>query len=114
MARDPGSVDGKYGTASEIGNLDGWTLQEADSHLKSLSEFVRLAITAGEYREYRFKDGSSVHIRPSGQIIRTPHRMYDAKGKRIGGFRINLFKGTIIRPDVWHELPREEQEWVSL
>ncbi|MBI5668308.1 MAG: hypothetical protein HZC41_09900 [Chloroflexi bacterium] len=110
--RGPGPGPGGYGTASEFGSLDGWTLAEADTYLTNHPDLLQRKITSGAYYWYVFKDKSEIHIRPNGEIIRLPLRTYQLDGRRIKGYRINIYTGQIIRTQKWHELPRSEQEWV--
>src|SRR6266545_2504748 len=78
--RQPDRGPGGYGTASEFGSLDGWTIEEADQYLTKHPALWRLAVTGTGYRHYIFADKSEIWIRPDGQLIRIPHRMYNADG----------------------------------
>jgi hypothetical protein len=110
--REPGRGPGGYRTASSFASLDGWTRAEADQFLRSHPELRRYSISGSGYYHCVFQDRSEIWIRPNGQVIRLPHRMYNSDGSRIEGYRINIYTGTIISVDQWHELPRSEQEWV--
>mgnify|MGYP001094528596 CR=1 FL=1 len=105
---------GAGGTAAEIDSLNGWTIEAADIYLKAMSALVKLTVTAGRYRHYRFADTSEVVIRPNGEVIRLPQRQYDEDGNRIRGLRIDSKTGAILRSDEWHNLPEESQEWVVM
>jgi hypothetical protein len=110
--RDPGKGSGGFGTASTFGSLDGWSFAEANDYLSGHSELKRLFISEGNYRRYQFNDGSELIIRPTGEIIRLPRRMYNADGSRIFGKRLNIATGEIIWSSEWHTIPRDEQERV--
>ena len=110
--RQPETGHGGHGVASEFGSLDGWTLEEAEAYLSSHPALKRTAITPTGYRHFIFDDDSEVWIRPNGQVIRLPHRMYAPDGRRITWYRINIYVGEILPSEMWHNLLREEQEWV--
>ena len=113
--RQPDPGPGGYGTASEFGSLDGWTLADVQAYLAIHPKLRRFHKTARDgYLEYIFQDGSRLHIRPEGQVIRIPRPMYEADGRLMRGFRINIYSGTIVRSGNWHNLPRSEQEWVVI
>jgi len=111
--RDPGAGKGGYGTASEFGSLAGWSFSEAEDFLNSHPALKRLVISRGGYRQYIFKDASEVYIRPNGEIIRLPRPMYYPDGRRIKGYRINIYTGIILRSTAWHNILLTEQEWVK-
>ena len=71
-----------YGTAGAVDNLKGASRKEADVMLRAENP-TRVHTTAGGYTEYRFADGSSVWIRPDGEVIRVP-----APGTAGPGFRV--------------------------
>lgn len=111
--RQPQPAHGRYGIASEFGSLDGWSLEEAVEYLSNHPALKRtpspqLAIVIS----YLFEDDSEVWIRPTGQIIRLPHRIYGSDGRRIAWYRINIYTGELVTVEAWHNLPRDEQEWV--
>jgi hypothetical protein len=111
--RQPSPGPGGYGTASAFGSLDGWALADAQAYLGSHPDLRRFHKTGKDgYLEYIFNDGSRFHIRPNGEIIRTPKPMYEADGRLMKGFRINIYSGALVRSGSWHNLPRSEHEWV--
>ncbi len=110
--REPGRGSGGFGVVSTFGSLDGWAFAEVDEFLSTYADLLRKSITAGGYRRYQFRDGSELWIRPDGQIIRIPFTMYDAEGKPIKGLRISVTTGKMMRSAAWHNLPRDEHEWV--
>jgi hypothetical protein len=62
--------------------------READVFLRSLGAEVRM--TAGGYTRYKFSDRSEVWIRPNGEVVRLPQRVYDPHGQRINkGMRLD-------------------------
>jgi hypothetical protein len=64
-----GSIQPSGPSASRLPNLNGKSLSEAEETLRSEGfEFVNE--TAGGYRKYRAADGSEVHIRPDGEVVR--------------------------------------------
>lgn len=71
-------------------------------------------MTLEGYREYVFRDGSKLYVRPNGEIIRIPKPMYTSEGRRIKGYRYNVYDDNIVRAATWHELSRSEQEWVVI
>lgn len=82
---EPGT--GGNGTASEFGDLTGFTKIEVDVFLQQLGATVK--ITQGGYVEYKFPDRSKVTIRPDGEVIRIPAPKYGNgrninKGLRLG------------------------------
>lgn len=105
---------GGYGTASEFGSLDGWTLADAEGYLSQRSDLKNMTISAGNYRSYTFQDGPQIYIRPGGQVIRLPKPLYRVDGSRIKGYRINIVTGKVLSTQVWHNLPRAEHEWVVI
>ena len=107
--RLPEPQHGDYGTVSEFGSLDGWLFEEADTFLTKHAELRRFHITLDGYR-----DASKVYIRPNGEIIRVPKPMYTTDGRKIKGYRYNVYESNIVRSQKWHELPRSEQEWVVM
>jgi RHS repeat-associated protein len=71
-----------YGTAGAVGNLKGASRQEADVILRAENP-TKVHTTAGGYTEYRFADGSSIWLRPNGEVVRVP-----APGTAGPGFRV--------------------------
>lgn len=112
--REPAPLTGKYGTASNFGSIDGWTLAEAQEYLSELPDITHKTVTKGGYVWFKFKDGCEFHIRPNGEVLRLPHRMYTEEGRRITWYRINIFTGEVMLSDDWHKLPRDQQEWVVI
>lgn len=52
--------------------------------------------TRSGYVEYRFADGSLVHIRPDSEVVRTPAPRYNAEGRRINrGLRLDKDGGLL-------------------
>ena len=112
--RSPAKGAGGFGTASTFGSLDGWTLAEADEYLSNHPDLKRTSITEHGYRLYQFKDGSELWIRPDGEILRVPYKLYDSDGKPLKGLRISVATGKVMYSNVWHNLPRDEHEWVVM
>lgn len=104
--KNPGLGAGKYGVASEFGNLDGWTQKEADRFLKTLNP-KRIHTTQGGYTYYVFQDGTEVIIGPDLKIDRYP-RIYNPDGSRAVHMRLDrngepqvrhTFEEEQLRPD---------------
>jgi hypothetical protein len=112
--REPVALNGRYGTTSNFGSLEGWTLAEAEAYLSAHPDLLRNSETAGGYHWFVFQDGSEIHIRPNGQLVRLPHRTYTDEGRRITWLRINIFSGEVLNSQVWHQLERDQQEWVIM
>lgn len=110
--RIPEPLSGEHGVVSEFGSMDGWTVSEAEAFLTTHVQLRRFHTTLEGYREYVFQDGSRLYIRPNGEIIRIPKPVYTADGRKIKGLRYNIYEGEIVRANIWHELPRSQQEWV--
>lgn len=110
--REPVQLTGKYGTASNFGSLDGWTLAEAEAYLSGHPDLSHFSETEGGYKRYMFEDKSEVHIRPNGEIIRIPRRIYEEDGSRVKGRRLNIYDGEVYTSADWHNRPEDEQEWV--
>jgi len=81
VPKRPGPGVGGNGTASEFGSLNGMSRADADAFLRSLGAEVKT--TVGGYRHYKFPDKSEVAIRPNGEVIRIPKRIYGPDGRRI-------------------------------
>lgn len=110
--REPVSLNGDYGTASNFGSLDGWTLAEAEEYLSEHPDLNRKMESEGGYKRFVFEDKSEVQIRPNGEIIRIPHRIYTEEGSRVKGRRISIHDGQVYTSADWHNLPDDEHEWV--
>lgn len=110
--REPGRGPGGFGVVSTFGSLDGWTFADADEFLTSHAELVNKFVSAGSYFRYLFRDNSELIIRPNGEIIRLPRPMYNSDGTRIKGLRLRITNGELLRSAAWHEMPRDQQEWV--
>ncbi len=114
LQRSPEPRSGEYGTVSEFGSVDGWILLEVDAFLIAHPNLRRFHSTLEGYREYVFQDASKLYIRPNGEIIRIPKPMYASDGRKMKGYRYNIYEGKIVRAKKWHEMPRSEQEWVVI
>jgi len=114
VARTPTPEVGEYGIVSEFGSLDGWSPEDAETYLTNHPNLKRTHITDGQYRHYIFDDRSELWIKPDGEVVRLPKPIYAANGKRILGYRVNIYTGEILRSGEWHNLPRAEQEWVVI
>ena len=114
LPRTPEPLSEDYGTVSEFGSMDGWTLLEAEAFLLAHANLRRFHSTLEGYREYVFQDASKLYIRPNGEVIRIPKPTYASDGRKIKGYRYNIYEGNIVRANKWHELPSSEQEWVVI
>jgi hypothetical protein len=94
--------------------MDGWTLTEVENFLTTHVQLRRFHTTLEGYREYVFQDGSRLYIRPNGEIIRIPKPIYTSDGRKIKGYRYNIYEENSVRVNTWHDLPREQQEWVMM
>jgi hypothetical protein len=84
----PGPGQGNHGIASTFGSLRGIPRVEVDVFLRSLGAEART--TAGGYTRYTFSDSSEVWIRPNGEVVRLPHRVYGPQGQRTNkGMRLD-------------------------
>jgi hypothetical protein len=81
-AAESGASRGAYGTASRIKNLNGLSREEADAALKAENP-VKVHTTSGGYKQYKFDDGSTVWIRPNGEVVRVPAPSTAPPGSRI-------------------------------
>lgn len=66
--------------ASSLPNLTGKTKSEAITILSAQS-FKFKSSTTGGYETFEHPDGSIIHIRPSGEIVRTGPKILASSGK---------------------------------
>lgn len=66
--------------AQQLPNLTGKTLIEAIAILNNQG-FQFKTKTASGYETYQHPDGSQIHIRPNGEIVRTGPKLQDSSGK---------------------------------
>jgi hypothetical protein len=72
---------GGNGTASEFGDLTGFTRPQIHTFLTGLGATVKT--NQGGYVEYKFVDKSKLFIRPSGEIVRLPSPKYEQEGRNM-------------------------------
>ena len=66
--------------AQQLANLTGKTRSEARTILTNLG-FQFKTCTTGGYETYEHPDGSVIHIRPNGEIVRTGPKISGDNGK---------------------------------
>jgi len=90
--------------SQRLDNLNGVARSQAEVWLRS-DGFSLRSTSSGGYQRWVHPDGSAIHIRPNGEVLRIPTtsaaQQFGARGKR-DGVRVDAGTGQIMRPGQHH------------